>query len=216
MSQHQTAPAEHMGRILLIRHGRTEENKKSYLGWRDIPLNPAGIEQARAVAVLLAGERIDAVYSSPLSRALETAGPLAEQRGLSVQVRDALKEINYGQCQGMLKSERKLKLRKQHLYLPLPGGESLFDVYQRVRRLLAELHADLIVMRHLAIVGHFWSNRMLVAAMYQLPFSEILGRPGYKPETGSVFEIVYRVDAGQAIRVVTMRWMDEQSKLGAR
>src|SRR5262249_54074836 len=128
MSQNQTAPSEPMGRVMLIRHGRTAENKKSYVGWKDIPLNPAGIEQARAGAGLSAGERIDAVYSSPLSRALATAGPLAEQRGLSVRVRDALKEIDYGQCQGMLKSERKLRLREQHLYLPLPGGESLFDV----------------------------------------------------------------------------------------
>ena len=94
MSQNQTAPPEHMGRIMLIRHGRTAENKQSYVGWKDIPLNPVGIAQARAVAVLLAGERIDAVYSSPLSRALATAGPLAEQRGLSVRVRDALKEID--------------------------------------------------------------------------------------------------------------------------
>ena len=216
MSQNQTAPPEHMGRIMLIRHGRTAENKQSYVGWKDIPLNPAGIAQARAVAVLLAGEHIDAVYSSPLSRALATAGPLAEQRGLSVRLRDALKEIDYGQYQGLLKSERKLRLRERRLYLPLPGGESLFDVYQRVRRLLAELHADLIAMRHLAIVGHFWSNRMLAGAFSQPPFSEILGRSGCRPETGSVFEIGYCVGPGQGIRAVTSGWMDDQSKGIAR
>jgi len=217
MNQDQiAAPLEQMGRIMLIRHGRTAENKQSYVGWKDIPLSPAGVEQARAVAVRLAEERIDAVYSSPLSRALATACPLAEQRGLSVRVRDALREIDYGQYQGMLKSERKLRLKEQHLFLPLPGGESLFDVYQRVERLLRELYADLIAARHLAIVGHFWSNRMLVGAISQLPFTEIFSRSGYRPETGSVFEIAYRVDADQAIQVVTSGWMDEQSKRIAR
>ena len=195
---------------MLIRHGRTAENKQRYMGWNDIPLSPAGIEEARAVAVRLAEERIDAVYSSPLSRALATARPLAEQRGLSVRVRDAMKEIDYGRCQGMLKAERKLELKKQHLFLPLPGGESLFDVYQRVERLLAELHADLLAARHLAIVGHFWSNRLLLGAISRLPFTEIFSR-SYKPQTGSVFEIAYRVEDNQVIQIVTSRWMIEQS-----
>ena len=204
------APLQRVGRIMLIRHGRTAENKQSYMGWNDVPLSPSGVEEARAVVVRLAGERIDAVYSSPLSRALATASPLAEQRGLSVRARDALKEIDYGRCQGMLKSERKLGLEKQHLYLPLPGGESLFDVYQRVERLFAELHADLLAARHIAIVGHFWSNRLLLGVISGLPFAAILSR-SYRPKTGSVFEVAYRVEDNQAIHIVTSRWLIEQS-----
>ena len=69
------------GRLYLVRHGRTAGNTVRYVGWGDEPLDDVGREQARALAAQLADEPIDVVYSSPLSRALDTARPLAEAHG---------------------------------------------------------------------------------------------------------------------------------------
>ena len=112
------------GRLLLIRHGQTGGNRQRHLGWEDEPLDGVGVGQVRAVAALLREVPIDAVHASTLSRAVDTARPLAEQRGLAIRVREELKEIDYGRCQGMLKTEQPFKLRREHQYAPVPGGKA--------------------------------------------------------------------------------------------
>ena len=194
------------GRVYLIRHGRTGGNKQRYVGWEDEPLDDVGREQAAAVAGLLRGARVDAVYSSPLSRARDTAQPLAAQRGMEVQVRAELKEIDYGRYQGMLKTDQPLKLRHEHRFDPLPGGESLFDVYRRIELIWAELQAQIGQRRHLAVIGHFWSNRMLLAVMLGVPFEEVFQRTDYKPENGSVYALDFAA-AEAPPRVLESRWV---------
>jgi len=208
MQHTQHGPA--LGRILLIRHGQTAGNKRRYVGWDDPPLDETGVAQAHAVAALLADERIDAVYASPLGRALATAQPLAACHGLPVQVRAELKEIDYGACQGLLKNERPLRLRQQHREVPLPNGESLLDVDRRIRRLIASLQGDLDAGRHLALVGHFWSNRLLVGALCGLPFEASLARSDYKPTNGSVFALNYAVDAQGRLLIHHTCWLTDK------
>jgi len=201
------APAElASARVYLIRHGRTGGNKQRYVGWEDVPLDEVGREQAASVASLLAGARMDAVYSSPLSRARDTAGPLAEQCGVEVQVREELKEIDYGHYQGVLKIDQPLKLRHEHRFDPMPGGESLFDVYRRIERVWVDLQAELAHGRRLAVVGHFWSNRMLLAVMLGVPFEEVFQRTEYKPENGSVYALDF-APTDAIPRVVSAQWL---------
>ena len=87
--------------LLLIRHG---ENDVMYrrLAARlpDVHLNQRGREQAAALAQALTHAPIEAIYSSPLERAVETAQPLADARGLPVEIRSDLIEVNYGSWQG--------------------------------------------------------------------------------------------------------------------
>jgi ferrochelatase len=73
-----------MTRIFVVRHGQTEWNRdERFRGRADVPLNDTGIAQARATAARLAREQgVAAVYSSPLSRAYQTAAPIAERLGL--------------------------------------------------------------------------------------------------------------------------------------
>lgn len=194
------------GRVYLIRHGRTGGNKQRYVGWEDEPLDDVGRAQAAVVADLLRGARVDAVYSSPLSRARDTAQPLAKQCGVELQVRDELKEIDYGRYQGMLKTDQPLKLRHEHRFDPMPGGESLFDVYRRIERIWGDLRAQVGQHRHVVVIGHFWSNRMLLAVMLGVPFEEVFQRTDYKPENGSVYALDFAV-AEATPRVQASRWM---------
>ncbi len=86
-----------MTTILLVRHGQTDWNLDRRLqGHTDRPLNDRGREQARALAAELASEPLDAVYSSDLVRAHETARIIAAGRGLDVTAMDDLRERNFG------------------------------------------------------------------------------------------------------------------------
>jgi broad specificity phosphatase PhoE len=195
--------------LFLIRHGRTGGNRQRYVGWEDVPLDQEGVRQAAAVAAAVAADRIDAVYASPLSRAVDTARPLAEARGLEVQVRPALKEIDYGRYQGMLKADQPLRLRHEHRVEPMPGGESLADVYRRIEGAWRELREELAHGRSIAVVGHFWSNRMLAAVMRGVPFEEVFLHKDYKPENGSVYVLDWEGRGSAGLRLAAGGWRIE-------
>ncbi|RJF99590.1 histidine phosphatase family protein [Noviherbaspirillum saxi] len=92
-----------MTEILLIRHGETAWNAiKRLQGHLDIPLNMEGQRQAVALGRALAGEQLDAVFSSDLLRARQTAEAIAAPRGVSVQIEPGLRERCYGAFEGML------------------------------------------------------------------------------------------------------------------
>ncbi|MCX7976426.1 MAG: histidine phosphatase family protein [Bellilinea sp.] len=124
--------------ILLIRHGENDVMHRRLAGrLAGVHLNENGRKQAQALARALEHAPIEAVYSSPLERALETAQPLAETRGLTVQIRPALSEVDYGDWQGRTyKQLRRAKLWKTVQDNPasvrFPNGETLVEVQQRV------------------------------------------------------------------------------------
>nr|WP_295078611.1 histidine phosphatase family protein [uncultured Roseateles sp.] len=89
-----------------IRHGETEWNSLGrYQGQTDIPLNDKGRQQARQTAAALAEQRFDVIYSSDLSRALQTAQALAEAQGLPLQMMADLREQHFGIFQGHTAAE---------------------------------------------------------------------------------------------------------------
>lgn len=194
-------------RLFLIRHGSTASNAVRYGGWEDEPLDKAGQEQTLVLAHELAGEVMDAIFASPLSRARDTAMPLAEARGLSIGVREALKEINYGAYQGRPKDVHPLNIRKKHVYEPMPGGESLADVGHRLDAFLPELGECLTYGKRVAVVGHFWTNRLLFGKLMKLPLDDMISQLHYKPKNASVLEVSFLAD-GQgelSVRTAEMR-----------
>jgi uncharacterized phosphatase len=96
--------------ILLVRHGETDWNReRRFQGHADRPLNELGRRQAGELADVLRRERLDAVYTSPLRRASETAAIVAERLGLEAEELDALREIDVGAWQGLTIDEIKVR-----------------------------------------------------------------------------------------------------------
>jgi probable phosphoglycerate mutase len=130
--------------VHLVRHGQTAWNaERRTQGWTDVPLNATGREQALAAAAALAGRPIATVISSDLSRARETAEPIAAGAGVELAVEPALRERGFGVAEGMLDSEIERDFRGQldgrwsDPDFRFDGGESRRDVYERVGAFLA-------------------------------------------------------------------------------
>jgi broad specificity phosphatase PhoE len=123
--------------FLLVRHGETDWNlERRVQGHADRPLNETGRAQARALAETLAEEPLDAVYSSDLVRAHETARIVAEPRALQVTALGELREKNFGTWEGLTDDEvltRFPDARRGHW----GDAETTEDV---ARRVLAALH----------------------------------------------------------------------------
>jgi len=147
--------------LLVIRHGETAWNAEHRIqGHLDIPLSAAGIRQAACLADRLAGELIDAVYSSELTRAWLTAAPLAERAGRDVMADPRLRERSFGVFEGLTLDEIATqhpegfkRWRERNPAWAIDGGES---GQQLIDRVLEALHD--IVARHrgqtVAIVTH--------------------------------------------------------------
>jgi alpha-ribazole phosphatase/probable phosphoglycerate mutase len=92
--------------VYLARHGESDWNAANrFQGHSDRPLTEEGRRQAEALAELVAAENVDAIYSSPLIRALETARIVAARTGLKVIEVDDLREVNTGSWSGLSREE---------------------------------------------------------------------------------------------------------------
>jgi broad specificity phosphatase PhoE len=92
--------------LVLARHGETDYNRDGrWQGHLDVPLNEAGRRQSAALAELLRGEGLDAVFTSDLLRARETATVVAERLGLELEVDARLRERGFGSWEGLTSAE---------------------------------------------------------------------------------------------------------------
>ncbi len=135
-------------RILAIRHGETAWNVDTRIqGHLDIPLNETGQWQAKRLARVLAqGDPIDAIYSSDLLRALETARAIAEATGAPLQAHTGLRERGFGSFEGQIYGELETLFptdaelwRQRDPHWAPSGGESLTQVQERVSHTLHAL-----------------------------------------------------------------------------
>lgn len=141
--------------VLLVRHGQTPTTGKHLPGRAPgLHLSDKGREEAEATAARIAAlPRVDAIYSSPLERARETAAPIGAARNLRVRTHKGLLECEYGEWTGAeLKALRKLpewRVVQQHpAAFTFPGGESLSGMQHRfvsALRSIAAAHAGGVV-----------------------------------------------------------------------
>lgn len=170
--------------IIMVRHGETQGNiDDKAQGHLDVPLTDFGVRQAKALACRLATTDIDAVYSSDLKRAFDTASALISSRpDLEIQTRAGLREVYFGSYEDMRWSEIREKDPGLHqrwtdwktrIDVKFPSGESPFETRRRVAAV-----ADEIVTKHqeddsiILIVGHTGSLQPLFAHLLNLSATE--------------------------------------------
>ncbi|MBQ4630215.1 MAG: histidine phosphatase family protein [Clostridia bacterium] len=137
-----------MVKIIFVRHGYSQYNKtKQFTGQLDVPLEPEGYEQARdSSRFILKNYDVDAIYSSDLSRAVETVKPIADALGLEIKKTPELREINLGKWQNhFIDDVPKLFAEDYAKYCDGTGtgratdGESYADVKVRALRVMNEI-----------------------------------------------------------------------------
>jgi broad specificity phosphatase PhoE len=164
-----------MTEIVIVRHGETESNRLGlFRGRLDVPLNDAGRAQAERAAAALATEPISRVYSSPLSRALETARAIGSRHGIEPVVDEAFDNIDLGAWQGRQKvAVQKEEPELWRLWttdpdsLAIPGGERLSDVRARAHARTLSLAREHDGHR-IAIVSHRSVAKLLGGALLGL------------------------------------------------
>ena len=163
-----------MTEIILVRHGETEWNvSQTYRGRADVALDEVGVKQAELLGEYLSDWKLEAIYSSPLRRARDTANAIARHQNAKVQVASGLTDFDYGSWQGLPEAEvRKLypdlhqEWRTNPHLVTMPGGESLGDVAERARGVVKEA-----VSRYqgsVALVSHRVVNKVLICSLLGL------------------------------------------------
>jgi broad specificity phosphatase PhoE len=181
--------------IMFVRHGETLWNQqRRYQGQADSPLSELGLAQAELVGKFLSSRRIDAVYTSDLGRAVQTADCIAKHHGLSAIADSRLREMSFGIWEGLTREEVMQEhaelfyaRMKDNLSHPVPEGEGPEEVVQRFLSCLEERIAQ-----HeggtIVVVSHGAALRMVIASLLHIP----LGKSQcLRQSNGGISELAY-------------------------
>jgi len=163
-----------MTKLILARHGETVWNiEKIYRGRTDVNLDEVGIKQAELLGKYLSNWELEAIYSSPLRRALDTADIIAHYQRIGVHIVEGLIDFDYGEWQSLPEQEVKrlypALLNEWHSNphkVVMPGGESLEDVSKRaievVNDVLSKYQGSVVLVSHRVV------NKVLICSLLGL------------------------------------------------
>ncbi len=167
-------------KLYITRHGQTEWNIENRLqGWRDSNLTEKGIEDAVNLSERLKDVDFTHIYTSTQKRAIETAKILRRKRDIKIIELDELKEIGFGEWEGIEKEELltthkdqfDIFLNKAHLYRPSHNAESYQEIYRRV-----ESSLDRILKskgENILIVSHGVTIKIMTSIIKGIPLEEL-------------------------------------------
>jgi len=146
-------------KLFLVRHGETPSNRENRVqGITDIALSEHGHLQIQRLADSLRSEKIDAIYSSPLTRAYQTAAAIARFHDVTIETDRNLQEMNHGDFENVTIQELKEKhmpFLMQWIHDPssvvMPNGESLLELQNRAWRSIQRIfdtQLDTLVVSH--------------------------------------------------------------------
>ncbi len=179
--------------VLLARHGETEWNRRGIRqGQLDSALTVLGLAQAERLAVAVADQWVDAVFTSPLGRATATAEVCGARLGVPVTVIDELAEVHHGEMAGLTTAEieerypgRMARRAADRFEWRFPGGESYADADRRGAIALRKIATS--GSRRPLVVSHEMIGRMLLRRLL-----------GADPATAFTWDqphdVIYRVD----------------------
>lgn len=158
-------------RLIIVRHGESVGNAmRVMLGHTDLDLSEHGYKQAACTAKHLEGEKIDAIYSSDLKRAYNTAMAFANLKNMSVAADEGLREINVGVWEGICVDEVEARWGDEYTVrwcrgfgtFKFPDGEDVMEGGERFYRTLekiAKKHIGecVLIASHAAVIRAFWA-----------------------------------------------------------
>ena len=163
-----------MPKLILARHGETAWNvEKIYRGRTDVSLDEVGIKQAELLGKYLSNWELEAIYSSPLKRALDTANIIARYHKIAVHIAEGLIDFDYGEWQSL--PEQEAKRLYPTLYtewhnnphkVKMPGGESLGDVKRRATEVVNDVLSK--YQGSVVLVSHRVVNKVLICYLLGL------------------------------------------------
>ncbi|UCE30121.1 MAG: histidine phosphatase family protein [Burkholderiales bacterium] len=164
--------------LIMIRHGETDWNlEHRFQGHIDVPLNRRGLAQAGRLAARLRDEAVDALVSSDLRRARQTASPAAKALGIEAEPLAALREQGFGVLEGLALPEILTRYpnewagwKRHDPDYALPGGESVRSFHTRVLGAVLEL-ARRFEGGRIAVVTHGGALDMVYRTALQLPLA---------------------------------------------
>jgi broad specificity phosphatase PhoE len=197
-----------MTKIFLVRHGEVAGNHGDapvFVGWSDLPLNARGEQQALQVGAFLEKEKINGVYASDLQRAKNTAARIAEKHGLEVETSVALREVHYGDWEGLSEADLQREYSRQWparqndpWNVAAVGGENYAQMWARFFPLWKELRQ-----KHdgenFVIVAHNGLLRMLLCYLSGAPFENF---KRFHVANGGVTRVEIKRDADGRERIV--------------
>ncbi|MDP2606949.1 MAG: histidine phosphatase family protein [Deltaproteobacteria bacterium] len=148
--------------IVLVRHGATDWNLQGRCqGVTDRELSEVGVRQAEQIAALLSSESIQAIYSSDLRRARQTADLISQPHNLPVLIEENIRELNHGALEGLTFNEIKqsyseflARWRTEPAEIQVPGGEKLTDVAERAWEGVARIAERHVAAESIVVVSH--------------------------------------------------------------
>lgn len=185
-----------MALFYFLRHGETTWNAEGrFCGSTDVPLSEAGRLQAQLLASRMKPLCVDALYSSPLRRALETARLIGEAVGCEAVVDPRLAELNYGAWEGMTIEEiQRTSAATYYAWVadpgslaPPEGGESGAQLIERATPFLSDVgqrHAS----GNVVVVSHKTVCRLLACHIMGVPLSEYRRRIPMDNAALNIFE----------------------------
>jgi broad specificity phosphatase PhoE len=139
-------------KITYFVHGTTTDNEADKSsGWNDVNLSELGVQQSKDLAKLTEGMNFDAVFTSDLKRAVDSA-KISWGDKYPTTADSRLRECNYGELNGRDSSVVE-PIQEESIYTPMPGDESYEDVKLRISDFLRDLKRDYDG-KHIAIVDH--------------------------------------------------------------
>jgi broad specificity phosphatase PhoE len=170
-----------MIKIYIARHGETTWNVEGRIQGRSDPgLSPKGYAQSLALLHQLENQPLSAIYASTLQRSIQTAQPVADLLGLSIQRQPELDEIAFGILEGknLYHFDEELKMewdrfKDNRFTYHIPGAENYADVASRIKPFIERLLRD-HESQEVLVVGHRVVNRLLIGMLMDYPLENVL------------------------------------------
>lgn len=168
-------------------------------------LNETGRQQASDLARYLGREKIDAIYSSDLRRALQTAGPIGESQGLEVRVDRRFREMDQGELEGLTFEEVRAsradfisRWRTEPAELLVPGGERLIDVERRAWEGIERITGSHLADQTVVVVSH---NFPIVSILCRVTGTDLNHYRNFRIEPGALRHISHNGSGWRVARL---------------